>query len=101
MLKVSATTSFDFDRCPGVEIEIKAMISDFDKVGRKQLTRLRKCKHERLNQRANLLQTYGLRSRERTTIDEEFISQLKLIEADMKRMQALLVSYEEQKADLK
>ena len=28
-------------------------------------------------------------------IDEEFISQLKLIEADMKRMQALLVSYEE------
>ena len=55
MLKVSATTSFDFDRCPGVEIEIKAMISDFDKVGRKQLTRLRKCKHERLNQRANLL----------------------------------------------
>ena len=34
-------------------------------------------------------------------IDEEFISQLKLIEADMKRMQALLVSYEEQKSDLK
>ena len=30
------------------EIEVKAMISDFDKVGRKQLTRLRKAKHERL-----------------------------------------------------
>lgn len=81
---------------------MKAMISDFDKVGRKQLTRLRKCKHERLNQRANILATYGLRSRERTTIDEEFISQLKLIEADLKRMGGLLVSYEEQKkADLK
>ena len=49
------------------EIEIKAMISDFDKVGRKQLTRLRKCKHERLAQRANLLATYGLKSRERTS----------------------------------
>ena len=34
-------------------------------------------------------------------IDEEFISQLKLIEADMKRMSGLLVSYEEQKPDLK
>ena len=34
-------------------------------------------------------------------IDEEFVSQLKLIEANMKRMQALLVSYEEQKADLR
>ena len=34
-------------------------------------------------------------------IDEEFVSQLKLIEANMKRMQALLVSYEEQKSDLK
>lgn len=30
------------------EIEVKAMISDFDKVGRKQLTRLRKAKNERL-----------------------------------------------------
>ena len=55
MLKVSATTSYDFDLYLDVEIEIKAMLSDFDKVGRKQLTRLRKCKHERLNQRANLL----------------------------------------------
>ena len=107
------------------ELEIKAMISDFDKVGRKQLTRLRKAKHERLPQRANNLTTYGLRSRERTSkykksiliqqlsyslnrlqfisclaIDEEFVSQLKLVEADMKRMQGIFVAYKEQKPDL-
>ena len=34
-------------------------------------------------------------------IDEEFVSQLKLVEADMKRMQGILVSYEEQKPDLR
>ena len=34
-------------------------------------------------------------------IDEEFVSQLKLVEADMKRMSGILVSYEEQKPDLK
>ena len=58
MRKVSETDDerLDFNHFLGViEIEIKAMISDFDKVGRKQLTRLRKCKHERLSQRANLL----------------------------------------------
>jgi len=55
-----------------------------------------------LNQRGNILATYGLRSRERTTIDEEFISQMKLIEADAKRMRSLLQSYEEQKkSDMK
>jgi hypothetical protein len=36
-----------------------------------------------------------------TAIDEEFVSQLKLVEADMKRMQGILVSYEEQKPDLR
>ena len=35
-------------------------------------------------------------------IDEEFISQMKLIEADAKRMRSLLQSYEEQKkSDMK
>ena len=58
MRKVSQTCDdkLEFNRIlSDIEIEIKAMISDFDKVGRKQLTRLRKCKHERLSQRANLL----------------------------------------------
>ena len=58
MRKVSQTCDdkLEFNQfLSDIEIEIKAMISDFDKVGRKQLTRLRKCKHERLSQRANLL----------------------------------------------
>ena len=58
MRKVSQTCDdkLEFNQIlSDIEIEIKAMISDFDKVGRKQLTRLRKCKHERLSQRANLL----------------------------------------------
>ena len=58
MRKVSQTCDdkLEFNQIMSdIEIEIKAMISDFDKVGRKQLTRLRKCKHERLSQRANLL----------------------------------------------
>ena len=49
------------------EIEIKAMIQTFDKLGRKQLTRLRKARNVRLPSRANNLATYGLRSRERTS----------------------------------
>ena len=63
-----------------------------------------------------MLATYGLRSRERTckyniilvnilssisiAIDEEFTSQMKLIEADLKRMQSILISYVDQKTDL-
>lgn len=34
-------------------------------------------------------------------MDDEFVSQLKLIEADMKRMSGLLATYEDKKADLR
>ena len=50
-----------------LEIEIKGYINDFDKVGRKQLTRLKNAKTEHLVMRANVLATYGLRSRERSS----------------------------------
>lgn len=37
----------------------------------------------------------------RVAVDDEFVSLMKLIEADMKRMSGLLATYEDKKADLK
>jgi hypothetical protein len=48
-----------------IDIEIKSLIVDFDKVVRKQSARLKKGKHQRLQTRQQILMTYGLRSRER------------------------------------
>jgi hypothetical protein len=38
---------------------------DFDRVARKQIARLKKAKHQRLQTRQEILITYGMRSRER------------------------------------
>jgi len=47
------------------EYEIKGLVADFDKIARKQIARLKKGKYTRLETRANILNSYGLRSRER------------------------------------
>ena len=48
-----------------IEYEIKGLITDFDNVARKQLARLRKGRNKKLDMRAQIIATYGLRSRER------------------------------------
>lgn len=47
------------------EYEIKSLVTDFDKVARKQLARLKKGKYQRMQSRSNIIMTYGLKSRER------------------------------------
>jgi hypothetical protein len=47
------------------EIEVRSLVTDFDKVARKQLARLKKVKYSRLQTRSNIIMTYGLKSRER------------------------------------
>eukprot|EP00347_Sterkiella_histriomuscorum_P004537 403360085 len=82
------------------EYEIKSLTMDFDKVMRKQLARLKKGRYQRLRTRQHILLTYGLRSRERITIDEEVNSMMKVFEADQKRLKSILQTYEEKKTDL-
>ena len=41
------------------------MTMDYDRVARKQIARLKKAKHQRLQTRLEILKTYGLKSRER------------------------------------
>ena len=48
-----------------VEYEVKSLTMDFDKIVRKQIARMKKGKNQRLQTRQEILQTYGLRSRER------------------------------------
>ena len=64
------------------------------------MTRLKKGKQQRLVTRASILTTYGLRSRERITIDEEINSMLKIFDADMKRLRGIFDTYKEKKADV-
>lgn len=79
------------------DYEIKGLIQDFDKVSRKQIAALKKGKAEKLVQRANLLQSYGLQSRERITIDEEINSMIKIFESNMKRLNGIIVTYQDKK----
>lgn len=60
-----------------VEYEIKGLVADFDKIARKQIARLKKGKYTRLETRANILNSYGLRSRER--MSKRHSRRLKLI----------------------
>lgn len=64
------------------EYELKSLVQDFDKIARKQLARLKKGKQEKMATRGSILATYGLRSREKITIDEEINSMIKLFESD-------------------
>jgi hypothetical protein len=84
---------------------------DFDRVSRKQIARLKKAKQQRLLTRQDILNTYGLRSRERISksrlvfnpclaIDEEITSMMKNFEADQKRLRAIMLNFEEKKPDM-
>jgi len=96
---------------------VKSLTFDFDKVVRKQIARLKKAKQQKLQTRMEILQTYGLRSRERISkelgsigkvfnfdkfiaIDEEITSSMKNFEADQKRLKAIMVNFEEKKPDM-
>jgi uncharacterized protein involved in exopolysaccharide biosynthesis len=83
-----------------IEYEVKSLTIDYDKIVRKQIARLKKGKHQKLQTRQEILQTYGLRSRERITIDEEITSLSKNYEADMKRLRAIMTNFEEKKPDM-
>jgi len=48
-------------------------------------------------QRANLIQSYGLQSRERITIDEEINSIIKIFESNLKRLNGIIVTYSDKK----
>jgi hypothetical protein len=82
------------------EYEVKSLSIDFDKVVRKQIARLKKAKQHKLQTRQEILHVYGLRSRERITIDEEITSAMKNFEADQKRLRAIMVNFEEKKPDM-
>ncbi len=81
----------------GPEVEITTLIKEFDRIVRKQVARLKKGRNQRLRTRQEILLKYGMRSRERTTIDEEINSTLKNYEADSKRLTSILNTYVDRK----
>ena len=83
-----------------IEYEVKSLTLDYDKIVRKQIARLKKGKHQKLQTRQEILQTYGLKSRERITIDEEITSLTKNFEADQKRLRAIMSNFDEKKPDM-
>ena len=75
------------------ELEVKSLIMEYDKIARKQLVKLKKGKYQRLPTRANIISKFGLKSKERITIDEDINSMIKLYEADMNQLRSNMSSY--------
>lgn len=81
------------------EYEVRQLVSDFDKVARKLIAKVKKAKNEQLYSRQQILMRFGLRSSQRMTIDEEINTLIKGMDHDYKRLQGILLGYREKKGE--
>ena len=75
------------------ELETKSLVQEYDRIARKQLVKLKKGKYQRLPTRGNIILKFGLKSKERITIDEDINSMIKTYEADMNTLRNNMSSY--------
>ena len=78
---------------------MKHLVSEYDKVARKLIAKLKRGRNEQLHSRHVILTQFGMSSSQARTIEEEITTLIRGMNHDLKRLRGILNTYKDKKTE--